>query len=94
MTERKNKKGHRVEIRVDLGDLEPADLLAQLWVDDGTSSRALAATLVDRAGARARYEARVEAGVLTADVDLAARVLPAPLHTDGEPLAGLIAWSS
>ena len=94
VTERKNKKGHRVEIRVDLGDLEPADLLAQLWVDDGTSSRALAATLVDRAGARARYEARVEAGVITADVDLAARVLPAPLHTDGEPLAGLIAWSS
>ena len=88
------KKGHRVYLQVELGVLEPADLLVQLWVDDGVAPIALDAKLVDRVGPRARYDARVNFEELDEDVVLAARILPSPIYTDGEVLAGMMKWST
>ncbi len=88
------KKGHRIFLQVDLGFLEPADLAVQLWVDDGVAPFAVDATLVDRQGAQARYDARVDLAAYPEDVVLAARVVPSTLYTDGEVLPGLMTWSS
>ena len=88
------KKGHRVYLQVELGELEPADLTVQLWVDDGAAPFALDATLVDRQGALARYDARVDLAPLGEGVVLAARVMPSRLYTDGEVLPGMMTWSS
>lgn len=85
--------GLRVEVRVELGELEPADLRVQLWVDDHVAPRALDAALVDRDGSQAHYNASVDA-VRVDGVILAARVVPSTLHTDGELLPGLMTWSS
>jgi starch phosphorylase len=88
------KKNHRVFLQVELGELEPADLHVQLWVDDGVAPVAIDAKLVDRYGPRARYDARVDLNAYDESVILAARVVPSDLHTDGEVLAGLMTWSS
>jgi len=88
------KKGHRVYLQVQLGDLEPADLRVQLWVDDGVTAHPIEAKLVDRSGHSARYDARVDLANYPEDVILAGRILPTDLYTDGELLPGLIAWSS
>ena len=88
------KKGHRIFLQVELGLLEPADLTVQLWVDDGVQACAVDATLVDRIGAQARYDARVDLAAFGEDVILAARVVPSILYTDGEVLPGLMTWSS
>lgn len=92
ISERKN--GHRIYLQVELGDLEPADLLVQLWVDDGVAPVAIDAKLVDRFGPRARYDARVDLARYPEDVLLAARLVPSLLHTDGEVLPGLMTWTS
>jgi glycogen phosphorylase len=91
VTDRRN--GQRVSLQVELGELEPADLRVQLWVDDHVAPVALDARLVDRAGNRARYETRVDLAAYPEDVVLAARIVPSALHTDGEVLAGLMTWS-
>jgi starch phosphorylase len=83
----------RVALLVDLGELEPADLAVQLWVDDGVAPYAIDATLVDRYGPRARYEALVADEALAGDVALAGRVIPSTIYTDGEVLAGMMTWS-
>jgi starch phosphorylase len=82
----------RVALHVALGDLEPADLAVQLWVDDGSRGRAIDATLVDRVGPRALYEAHLELDART-DASLAGRVLPSTIYTDGEVLPGMMTWS-
>ena len=87
------KKGHRIYLQVELGELEPADLLVQLWVDDHVAPFALDAKLVDRFGPRARYDARVDLSAYGEDVLLAGRIVPSTLHTDGEVLPGLMTWS-
>ena len=87
------KKGHRIHLQVELGELEPADLSVQLWVDDGVAPFAVDAKLVDRFGPRARYDARVDLANFAPDVILAGRVVPSSLHTDGEVLPGLMTWS-
>jgi hypothetical protein len=88
------KKGHRIYLQVELGELEPADLTVQLWVDDKVAPFARAAKLVDRFGPRARYDARIDLAKYPENVILAARVVPSALHTDGEVLPGLMTWSS
>ena len=88
------KKGHRVYLQVQLGDLEPADLKVQLWVDDGVAPLVVDAQLVDRSGALARYDARVDLALFAEDVVLAGRIVASALHTDGEMLPGLMTWSS
>jgi len=88
------KKGHRVYLQVDLGELEPADVRVQLWVSDGAAPVAIDAKLVDRAGPLARYDARVDFATRLEDVELAARIVPSNLHTDGEVLPGFMTWSS
>jgi hypothetical protein len=87
------KKGHRIYLQVELGELEPADLSVQLWVDDGATPFAVDAKLVDRFGPRARYDARVDLANFSEHVILAGRVVPSSLHTDGEVLPGLMTWS-
>ena len=87
------KKGHRIFLQVELGELEPADLQVQLWVDDGVSPLAIDATLVDRFGPRARYDARIDLAPYGEEVLLAGRIVPSTLHTDGEVLPGLMTWS-
>ena len=83
-----------VEIRVALGELEPSDVRVQAWVDDGVSgARVVEATLVDREGRGGFYRARVRPAPPTG-ATVVARVVPSLLHTDGEALPGLIAWSS
>ncbi|MBW4029567.1 MAG: glycosyltransferase family 1 protein [Acidobacteria bacterium] len=85
--------GQRISLRVKLADLEPADITVQLWVDDGVAAHVLDATLVDRVGPRARYEAPVDAQSLAAHVVLAGRVVPSNIYTDGEVLPGMMTWS-
>jgi starch phosphorylase len=85
--------GHRIFLQVELGDLEPADLVVQLWVDDGVAPFARDTTLVDRVGPRARYDARLDLARYPEDVVLAARIVPSALYTDGEVLAGMMTWS-
>ncbi|MDH2902783.1 MAG: alpha-glucan family phosphorylase [Actinomycetota bacterium] len=87
------KKGHRVFLQVELGVLEPADINVQLWVDDGVAPFALDAKLVDRVDERARYDARVDLALYPGDVIVAARIVPSPIYTDGEILAGMMTWS-
>jgi starch phosphorylase len=84
----------QVEIVVKLGALDPADLRVQLWAaSKGVARRPIDARLVERAGAEARYVATIErTGDVEAD-EIVARVLPSPMHTDGEAIAGLITWS-
>ncbi len=84
--------GERVELVVDLGALDPADLLVQAWVvTTGAGARPVNATLIERHGESATYVAAV------ADdrpiEELVARILPSPTHTDGEAIAGMITWS-
>ena len=86
-------RDHRVILHVHLGALEPADVLVQLWVGGAAHSVAVDARLVDHVGASARYDVRVDLARL-GDVELAARILPSTLYSDGEMLAGLITWSS
>ncbi len=83
-----------VDIGVDLGVIQPSDVRVQAWVDDATGApRAVDATLVDRDGPRSHYRARVHPTGSTPAI-VVARVVPSTMHTDGEPLPGLIAWSS
>ncbi len=83
-----------VEIDVALDGLAPSDLRVQAWVDDGLGAPfAVEATLVDRDGPNARYRVRLRPAP-SGDAIVVARVLPASMHTDGEALPGLIAWSS
>jgi len=84
----------QVEIVVKLGALDPADLRVQLWVaSEGVARRPIDALLVERAGAQARYVATIERSGDGEPDEIAARVLPSPMHTDGEAIAGLITWS-
>lgn len=83
----------RVELTVDLGVLDPADLLVQAWVvTTGARARPVNATLIERNGERATYVATI--GDDRAIEELVARILPSPTHTDGEAIAGLITWSN
>jgi starch phosphorylase len=83
-----------VDIAVELGPLQPSDVWVQAWVDDGIgAARAVDATLIDREESWGHYRARVHL-TSPAAVVVVARVVPSAMHTDGEPLPGLIAWSS
>lgn len=84
-----------VNLQVQLGGLDPADLRVQLWIPslDGTI-RTVDATLVERAGAEARYVASVTKDEDFAGEPIVARITPSPGLTDGEPIPGLIAWTS
>lgn len=86
--------GEQVELEVGLGVLDPADLRVQLWVNPSAGApRSIDALLIERAGARARYVATVDRRAGAEPVEIVARILPSPTHTDGEAIAGLIAWS-
>ena len=86
-------EARRVEVSVGLGGLDPADLRVQLWIGaEGTEPRVLDVTLLEHAGATARY------GVTLTPVDgdreeVVARIGPSPRHTAGEAIPGLITWS-
>lgn len=83
------------DVMVSLGALEPADLRVQLWVvvEPSSPPRAVAATLVERAGNRALYVATFEGGSETAPSEVVARILPSAIYSDGEAVPGLITWS-
>jgi starch phosphorylase len=86
------KKNRRaIAVVVELGQLEPADVRVQLYAQVQGLPVVSDAILVDRQGARARYEGRL---AVAADVEVVARMIPSALHTDNEALPGLIAWSS
>ena len=81
-----------VRVRVELGELDPTDLHVQLWVDEpGSAPTVVETTLIDHAGAVARYQGAVAA---SSDATVVARVLPAARHSNGEAIPGLITWSS
>jgi len=85
--------GETVDVTVALGALAPSDVRVQAWVDDGVGApRVLDATFVDRDGERVIYRALLDPA--PAGATIVARVVPSVLHTDGEALPGLIAWSS
>jgi glycogen phosphorylase len=84
----------RVEVAVHLGGLDPAELAVQVWVAlKGSTARAVDAVLVGREGPVARYSSTVELRGDAERVEVAARLLPSPIFTDGEPVAGLIKWT-
>lgn len=83
-----------VDIAVEMGPLQPSDVLVQAWVHDVKgAARAVDATLIDREQSWGHYRARVHLASPDEAV-VAARIVPSSLYTDGEPLAGLIAWSA
>lgn len=86
--------GERVELRVTLGMLDPADVHVQLWVASATAAWPVDATLLERHGDRATYVATIASVADAPVVEIAARILPSPTHTDGEAVAGMITWSS
>jgi starch phosphorylase len=89
-----SETSEQIEMVVNLGLLDPADLLVQLWlVASGATPRPVSASLAQRTGSTARYVAIVEWTRHGELVELVARILPSPVHTDGEALPGLITWS-
>lgn len=86
-------RSERIELRVFLGALEPADILAQLWVVTGEEPpHVVDARLIERIGDEARYVALLEKTGGGPD-EIVARILPSTVHTDGEAVPGLITWS-
>ncbi len=81
-----------VDIEVELGALEPADVTVQVWLEREDRARAVDAQLVDRRDSFARYRATLAASDL--EDRWALRVVPSPVHGDGDVLAGLIVWSA
>ena len=87
-------KSEQVELMVQLGGLDPADVLVQLWIDSATAApRPVTATLAQRTGLSARYVAIIDWSKTAEPEELVARILPSPVHTDAEALPGLITWS-
>jgi len=88
------ERGHRFELVVGLGELDPADLRVQLWVaSEGVAPRSVDARLVERAGSHARYVATVGQLADGEPETVVARVLPSPRYGEGEAIPGLITWS-
>ncbi|MFI5035655.1 MAG: alpha-glucan family phosphorylase [Acidimicrobiales bacterium] len=84
----------RVVLEVGLGALDPADLLVQLWVASRAGvTRSIDAALQGREGAGATYVAVLTDPADDPALEVVARILPSPIHTDGEAMAGLITWS-
>ena len=92
LTESERKGVRRVTVDIELGRLEPSDIRVQLFAAPEASPAIIVdAVLIDRVGSRATYEGRLAEGP---SVEVVARIIPSSLHTDGEALPGLIAWSA
>ena len=87
-------KSEQVELMVQLGGLDPADVLVQLWIDSATAAPAPGNRYPrERTGLSARYVAIIDWSKTAEPEELVARILPSPVHTDAEALPGLITWS-
>ncbi len=83
--------GATIEIDVDLGPLEPADVSVQVWREGDTVLGTLDAHLIDRRGSHGRYRAHLTEEDL--ESEWALRIVPSMVHSDGDVVAGLIAWA-
>ena len=82
-----------VHVAVTLGELDPSDVVVQLWIVLDGSPLIVATRLLSHTGVEALYQATIEGYAPELIDEVVARVLPSPRHSDGEPLPGLITWS-